>query len=497
MKIPSFDKIFLPALLVVLIVIGLSGSLGTMELRAEEPRRAIVAMEMILGKEWIIPKIHGWIYYNKPPLFNWLMAAGFKLSRSFSEPWVRLPSLLSFLLTAFLVFKLVIKYSDTRTGFIAALLLLTAVDIFFYGAVDTGEIDLFLMLLMFLQGNSIFYYSRKQKWLSMFLVSYFIAALGILTKGLPPLVVQGLTLIIWLPYLRKFRKLFSWQHVLGIILCISALAGYFLVYNKKENAFIFILQLLNETTQRSALENKWKETALNILQSPLQLFYISLPASALLLYLIRKNIRLSIKNNPLFVFSLLYTLINIVPYFISSATANRYLYPAFPFIAIMGALVYKKTSSFGNSKWIIKYRRLLVIFLLLSIARITYNIWGIPYQQKTSNSLIYIKLTSELLNFSNGKPIYLTGSPEKFIADPTIPFIKIPPDTVVIPPVIPYQLPYYITKATGQIMRYDPIPRKGLYYLTPVDFFKDKNAIVHFKFLDQWMHRELALVTFQ
>src|SRR3954465_8025175 len=127
--------------LLLLILIGLACSLATMELRAEEPRRAIVAMEMILGKEWIVPKIHGWNYYNKPPFFNWIMALVFKISGSFNEPWVRMPSLLSFLLTSFLVFKTVSKYADKKTAFLAAVFLLTSVDIFFYGAVDTGEID--------------------------------------------------------------------------------------------------------------------------------------------------------------------------------------------------------------------------------------------------------------------------------------------------------------------------------------------------------------------
>src|SRR5436190_23438370 len=92
--------------LLILILIGLSGSLATMEIRAEEPRRAIVAMEMILAKEWIVPKIKGWNYYNKPPFFNWVMALSFKISRSFDEPWVRMPSLLSFLFTSLLVFDL-------------------------------------------------------------------------------------------------------------------------------------------------------------------------------------------------------------------------------------------------------------------------------------------------------------------------------------------------------------------------------------------------------
>ncbi len=484
--------------LLILILIGLSGSLATMELRAEEPRRAIVSMEMILGKEWIIPKIHGWNYYNKPPFFNWLMAIFFKIFGSFSEPVVRMPSLLSFLLTSLLVFKLTAKYADKKTGFIAAVLLLTSVDIFFYGSVDTGEIDLFLTLLIFIQGRAIFYYSEKEKWLSLFVVSYFFTAIGVLIKGLPPVIIQGLILIVWLAYNKQSRKLFSWQHLAGLLLFAAIITAYFFAYAQKENVYAFITQLMKETTQQSALETVWSSVVLNILKSPLQLFYISLPASGLLLYLFKKNIRMALKNNKLFQFSVIYGLINVVPYFIAGDTANRYLYPAFPFIAIMAALVYKQVLlSFQPSKWIIKYSILLWIFTGLAVLRIAYNIWGIPFQKKTSHKLIYIKLSSQLLNSSHGNPIYLTGYPEKLIANPTLPFIKIKPDTVSIPPLIPYQLPYYITKATGQIMRYDTIPQKNVYYLTPVDFLKNKKATIRYQFFDQWVKRELALVTFQ
>jgi len=229
----------------------------------------------------------------------------------------------------------------------------------------------------------------------------------------------------------------------------------------------------------------------------LQLFYINLPASGFLLFLLKRDIRKAVMTNKLFQFSFIYALINIVPYFIAGDTANRYLYPAFPFIAMMAALIYKEVAFVKQSKWSIKYSTLLWVFTGLAISRIAYNIWGIPFQKRTSNSLIYVGLSSKLLNAAHHNPIYLTGYPEKLVENPNLPLLKINPDTVFIPPLIPYQLPYYITKETEQIMRYDIIPQKGLYYLTPEDFLKDKNATIHYRFFDQWVKRELVLVTFK
>lgn len=48
-------------------------------LHLEEPRRALVAMEMLYSGEWVHTTIHGAPYYNKPPLFNWVLAGGYRL----------------------------------------------------------------------------------------------------------------------------------------------------------------------------------------------------------------------------------------------------------------------------------------------------------------------------------------------------------------------------------------------------------------------------------
>jgi len=94
----------LQVIFVVAICMALLYRLGTMELRDEEPHRAVIAKEMILGKEWIVPKYLGWNYYHKPPLFNWLLAFSFLITGSTGEVAVRLPSIVALLLTALFVY---------------------------------------------------------------------------------------------------------------------------------------------------------------------------------------------------------------------------------------------------------------------------------------------------------------------------------------------------------------------------------------------------------
>lgn len=482
-------------LVILLVAIGIFSGLQLMELRAEEPRRAVIAMEMIHGRNYIVPKIFNYNYYNKPPLFNWVLVLFFSITGSFNEMWVRLPSILSLFLTAFLVFKVTARYINRQAGILAALLLLTAADILFYGSVDAGEIDLFLMVIICVQAIAVFHYSLRQNWWALFAISYIFMAAGILTKGLPLALIQALLLLCWFIYIKQFKKLFSIPHFVSMVIGFGLVYLYFALYSRQSDVVLYLSQLLTESTQRSMLENKWSGILLNMLQSPLQILYIGLPATGLLLYAINKKVRSLVKEDQLFAFSFIFSLIICITFFISPETANRYLYPAFPFIVIMAAIIYSKaTEVLSSSKWLLRYKGVLIVFIFLAVARIAYDVWGMPYQQKTSPRN-YRALASEILQHSHGQPVYLTGHPQVNTIH-SLPFFKLPAMEVKGPPLLPFQIPYYINKATGVVMRYDSIPQPGTFYLTPVDFIKDKKAVVYFTFFDNWIRRDVALVKF-
>jgi len=480
--------------LVVLIAAGILSSLPLMELRAEEPRRAVVAMEMVLHKNYIVPQIFGVNYYNKPPLFNWLIALLFKITGSYNEIWVRLPSIASLFINALLVFNTVKRQYSRQTAFVAAILLPVSVDILFYGSIDAGEIDLFLTLLLYMQAIALYHYGRQQQWWRAFLLSYLCMAAGVLTKGVPSVVIQALVLLGWLAYNRQLTKLFSIQHILSALLASGIVFLYFWQYSQQQDVLLFVAQLLTESAQRSATGSKLGSVLLNILQSPLQVFYICLPATAILLYAVNKKIRALLKGETLFTFSLFVTVATCVVFFIAPDTANRYVYPAFPFIAIMAAIIYSKAvEAMGLTRWFVKYKTLLVVFVFIAVARIGYDVF-IPYQQQHL-AQNYRNLCDSILHHSGHSPVYLTGYPGKTDVN-TFPFIQPKQDSVSGAPVIPYQLPYYLTKATNTVMRYDSIPQKGLFYLAPVNFLQGKNAVVYFTFFDNWVKRDVALVKF-
>src|SRR5690606_41308783 len=58
---------------------------------ADEPRFALIAKDMVESGEWLIPRVGGVLYPDKPPLFFWLVAVCYALTGSIAVA-VLLPS---------------------------------------------------------------------------------------------------------------------------------------------------------------------------------------------------------------------------------------------------------------------------------------------------------------------------------------------------------------------------------------------------------------------
>ena len=61
---------------------------------ADEPRFALVAQDMLRSGDWMIPRVGGDLYADKPPLYFWLLAMAMAITGSTRLGFV-LPSLLA------------------------------------------------------------------------------------------------------------------------------------------------------------------------------------------------------------------------------------------------------------------------------------------------------------------------------------------------------------------------------------------------------------------
>jgi hypothetical protein len=122
-----------------------------------------------------------------------------------------------------------------------------------------------------------------------------------------------------------------------------------------------------------------------------------------------------------------------------------------------------------------------------------YNFVGMPYQQNNSDNLIYRDHSSIILQKSEGQPVYLLG--EAFCEDqqgnPLATHFGI--DSLCNPPLIPFQVPYYLTRDTRKTMEYKKEPVSGEYYLCEKEFANKYRPAFLYEFRENWIKNELVL----
>ncbi|HLP52532.1 MAG TPA: glycosyltransferase family 39 protein [Chitinophagales bacterium] len=533
-------------LIVVLLPLSLFYGSGMMELRAEEPRRAIVALEMYLTGNYIVPKINGWDYYNKPPLFNWLIVLCFKLFHSFGEWVVRVPSLVSFLLTGLFHYLFSRKYFKGHTSILASLFFLTSADIFFYGSINAGEIDLFYSLLVYLQVMCIFFFYERKDYLLLFLTSYLCTALGVITKGPPSLAFQALTLLGWFIYNREFKRLFYWQHILGILLLVAISGGYFYVYAQQADVVGLLVRLTKEATQRSGVESGLIKTITGAISFPLLLIQLLLPWSVFVVFWFRKDFYAKVKENRLLMFCLIFIACNIPIYWFTGELKNRYIYMFFPFITTLLAYFLEvRTGKFEKFYAVIQkliiggmclfvllflvlpfapYTKEIsaiffksILFAFLSVIIALYTIKYVPH--RTFSTLLFLvllrfalstfyypvmlandkhmtyrKTTSEILKIANGEQIYWAENPYVFKSELGIGPLKLKEVTHKTAALLAYEIPYYLTRSNKMVMQFDTVIKPGKLYLTTAQFAAGKNLEELYHMHDNWTQNDLVLV---
>ncbi|MEJ7693041.1 hypothetical protein [Daejeonella sp.] len=333
------EKAFFLLLLLALPVFFIN--LGLLPLFADEPTRANVALEMIISKNYAVPTIGGEYYYNKPPLYNWLLAGLYLLTGNYSEFVTRLPAIVPMFLFAITIFYTVSYFiRDKRIAVLSGLLFLVNGRMLVYDSM-LGHIDIFYSWLTFGSFMLIFYFFEKKQWFWLFFTSYFITALTFLCKGLPSVVFQGFTLIALLAYTGNLKKLFSWKHILSGIFCLMIIGAYFLnYYQYNPNLEGYLVTIWAQSSKRTATEFGILATALYMIKFPFEHAGHLFPASLLLLFCFHKSFIPGIKNDRFLKYIAIIFFANIWVYWLSPQTRPRYLLMLYPLLFLIWSHAY-------------------------------------------------------------------------------------------------------------------------------------------------------------
>ena len=329
----------LPIAALLLLIAAYFGNLGARPLWADEGTRAVVALEMLLSGNYWVPTINGELYFNKPPFYNWIILWLFKLTGSWNEWMVRLPSVVPLVLFGFTIYWWTKKHLGKATAFLAAAMFVTCGRMLIYSSM-LGHIDIFYSWVTFLSFMAIFYFQQKEKWLLLFVVSYFLSAIAFLCKGLPTVLFQGFTVIGWLVVTKNWKKLLSWQHLLGIVVFLVPVGGYFLKYNQYHDAMDWAAVLWDQSAQRTVVDKAWYESILHVFVFPLEQVMHLAPWSILAVFLFRRRLYQEIRERPLLFFCAVTVLVNIPVYWLSPDVLPRYLFMLYPLLFMVIAWGY-------------------------------------------------------------------------------------------------------------------------------------------------------------
>ena len=203
----------------------------------DEGRYASMGLEMLQTGDWIVPRLNGLIYFEKPPLGYWSIALGQWIFGS--NFWgARFFNALFSLLTCDVLYGFCKRFLSTKVGLWAALIYGTAALPVGMSQVLTldNALTFFLTttLLLFASG-----FLEKDKRISkiFFFLAYTFMAFTILTKGLIGIVLPGIIGLPWLIYTGYIKQLSRAHLVKGLLWMVVVAAPWHYLVQQRYNCF--------------------------------------------------------------------------------------------------------------------------------------------------------------------------------------------------------------------------------------------------------------------
>lgn len=307
-------------------------------LKWEEPRRALVAFEMVARQDYVVPHLLGEPYRNKPPLHNWLivLAAGNDSARIVPLT-VRLPSLLAALGTALLLFVLGFGAGKAPHPLPALLFLTAAVPIQFGRA---GETD---MLFTFLLMSAIAAFDlgrRRRSPAIQWVLAQAFVALAVLAKGVAPLFFYPP--VFFLVSRRRAEFPFSARaFVLGAVMLLLIVSAWIAPFAAESSLAALFRQASVEIAERTPLHQS-APGANRQPPYPIMLFLAAFPWSLVLLALLFRRVRRAaggLRAEPYLALATAVAVWGVLALAIVPRARPRYVLPLIPCAAVVAAFV--------------------------------------------------------------------------------------------------------------------------------------------------------------
>lgn len=310
------------------IILGIPAyllNLGNLPIIGDEGIRNLVALEMKLSGNFIVPTLNGELYLNKPPLFNWLIYLNTLVMGHGGEMPSRLVNLFFLGIFAATVFYWTGRYAHGFRGITLVLMFLTSGRILFWDSMY-GLIDICFSWVIFLNFMWLYHFGNKGKWLHFFLLSYLLCSVAFMLKGLPALVFQAISIIVALAFFGEFkRKFFTWIHIGCAVIGLLPVVTYYLVYMAYVPLDQVFSVLADQSLRRTATHHGIFKTIVHFFTFPFEQLYHFLPWSLFVVFIFTKKFWSWISGHHFVKYNWIMLAANIPVYWLSVEVYPRYL----------------------------------------------------------------------------------------------------------------------------------------------------------------------------
>ncbi len=371
-------------LIILLLLFGVLflGGLGSAPLiDPDEGRYAEIPREMLEKNDFVTPTLNYVKYFEKPPLLYWVNAASISLFGQ-NEFAGRLPSALSGLFTILLTYIAGRNFFDRKTAITGAMILGTSA-----GFMLQSRIILTDMLLTLCLTGSMFSFllasrSRNQKQQFYFYLFFIFSALAVLTKGLIGIVLPGGIIFWYLVLSGQWRLLRETPWFSGLLLFLAVAAPWFVLVSLKNPEFPHFF-FIHEHFQRytSTVHNRsqpfWFFVPILILT-----FF---PWSFFLAGSLKKGWQERYNSKGTSLFLLIWPVVIIFFFSLSSSKLVPYILPTFPPLALLTAraLTVQYQARQADFRITLYVLALLLLTTGVAVALLPLMSWLPPFLQKT------------------------------------------------------------------------------------------------------------------
>lgn len=214
--------------LVVFAAINVFWGTGSPLMDPDEPAYAETAKEMLRAGNYLSPRIFGDFWFDKPPMYYWLVIYSYKIF-GVTEFAARFPAGLTAVLTVGSLYYYVRKFFNESIAFNAGIVLASCINFFYMGkgAVTDTTLLLFMSTALYAYLDEDYYFM------------YLCAALATLTKGPIGLVFPAAIAFFHMVITRNFKPLKDTRLYLGLLVyLVVTVPWYAMMYSEHGSAFI-------------------------------------------------------------------------------------------------------------------------------------------------------------------------------------------------------------------------------------------------------------------